>query len=115
MAEPAPLKVLCPETKDEKGGVVISDVQAASFSVAGLLSVSASRIAVTGRQMFVAYLASQAAIPESAKDKLSSANKRAFSIVGKFFEFAISLAIWFHCPGGVAVPGPAAQTLAILV
>ena len=93
---------------------MISGVQPASFSVAGLLSVSASRIAETGRQRLVAYLASQAAIPESAREMLSSANRRAFSMVLKFLERAISLAIWFHCPGGVAVPGPAAQTLAML-
>src|SRR5436305_1491343 len=41
---------LSPETYEGKGGVPRNDVQAASGAVSGLPSVSAARMAVTGRQ-----------------------------------------------------------------
>ena len=59
-------------------GVGRKGVQAGSASVASLPSVSAARMAVTGRQKLYVYLASQQAIPASANATLSIANKRAF-------------------------------------
>src|SRR5215470_18998011 len=78
-------------------------VQFGSASVSGLLSVSAARMAVTGRQKLYVYLASQQAIAVSAKVKSSRANRRALST--RLFPWATATcwAILFHRPIGVLV------------
>src|SRR6266704_3261811 len=60
-----PLKVLWPEVYVGNGGVANSGVQVGSAVVAGLPSMSALRIAVTGRQSWYVYLESKHAIPAS--------------------------------------------------
>src|SRR5258706_14717311 len=62
----APLNVLWPETHSGNGGVTSSGSHVVSATVPGLPSVSAARIAVTGRQKLKTYLHSQAAMPASA-------------------------------------------------
>src|SRR4051794_826564 len=57
----APLKLLCPDVYDGNDGVVRSGSQFGSGSVAGLWSLSASRIAWTGRQKWKWNLQSQQA------------------------------------------------------
>src|SRR5262249_46669617 len=74
----APLKVLWPEMYSGNGGVAISGSQLGSAAVAGLPSVSASGIAVTGRQNPLPptkkYFASQATMAASASAMFNSAN-----------------------------------------
>src|SRR5262249_29655946 len=53
---------LCPDEYDGCAGVASSGVQVGSAAVAGLPSVSAARMAVTGRQKLYRYLASQVAM-----------------------------------------------------
>ena len=60
-------------------GVSLSGIQPGSRSVASLLSMSALRIAVTGRQKLYVNLASQSVMKVLAMPTLSSANRRAFS------------------------------------
>src|SRR5688500_9294794 len=64
-AAAAALNVLCPDVYAENGGVGISGAQAASAAVAGLPSVPAARMPVTGRQKLNSYLQSQETIPAS--------------------------------------------------
>ena len=86
----APLMQPCPDGCSGKPGVTSgvpncgvagsnNGVHAGSASVAGLPSVSASRIAVIGRQNFQWYLLSQQPIAPSAEAKLALANRRAVS------------------------------------
>src|SRR5262245_59360233 len=74
----APLNVLWPEVYEGKFGVTSSGAQVGSAVVAEFPSVSAARMAVTGRQRLSTYLASQQAMAASARAMLSSANRRAF-------------------------------------
>src|SRR5215472_13008134 len=57
----------------------MSGVQFGSAGVSGLPSVSAARIAVTGRQKLYVYLASQQAILVSAAARFNRAKRRALS------------------------------------
>src|SRR5262245_10048297 len=75
----AALKVLCPEVYDGNAGVTSSGVHDGSAVVSGLPSVSAARMAVTGRQKLKWNLASQQTMPASARATSSSANRRALS------------------------------------
>src|SRR5919204_4470952 len=74
----APLMPLWAEMYDGWAGVTRNGVQAGSAAVSGLPSVSAARMAVTGRQKLYVYLASQTAKRASACARLSRANSRAF-------------------------------------
>src|SRR5262245_35629766 len=114
-AAPAALNVLCPDVYDGNGGVGISGVQSLSATVSGLPSVSAARMAVTGRQKLYSYFASQATRTASARAMLSRANSRAFSARLRPRAADTSCATMFQCPGGVAVPGPLIQNRAISV
>ena len=76
----APLTQECAEGYSGNGGVTINGVQFGSGVVAGLPSVSASGMAVTGRHESNQYFASQQPITESARARFSDASKRAFSI-----------------------------------
>src|SRR4051794_26193149 len=108
-AAAAPLKVLCPEVYDGKGGVVSSGAQLGSGAVSGLPSRSASWMAVTGRQKAKLYLQSQQVMPASARAMLSRANRRALSASALPRCRATSWAMRFQCPGGVTVPASSAQ------
>src|SRR5438552_15192905 len=90
----APLTPLWPEVYDGWFGVTSSGVQAGSAAVSGLPSVSAARIAVTGRQKLYVYLASQTAIAASAWVTLSRANRRAFCASELPCCLATAWAIW---------------------
>src|SRR5688500_13911610 len=90
-------------------------VQAGSAMVAGLPSVSARRIPVTGRQKSVSNLQSQAMIAASAMATFSMANRRAFSERVLPSDVATAAAMTFRWPPGVAVPAPLAQNKAMLV
>src|SRR5438270_1834881 len=72
------LTPLWPETYEGWFGVTRYGVQLGSATVLSLPSVSAARIAVTGRQKLSTYLVSQTAIAASATVRLSRANRRAF-------------------------------------
>ena len=72
-AAAAPLNVLWPETYSGNGGVMRSETQAGSATVASLPSVSAWRMAVIGLQNSDEYLASQSMIAASASTTLSCA------------------------------------------
>jgi hypothetical protein len=74
-------KALSPEGCSGYGGLLISGSQVGSASVAGLPSLSASRIAVIGRQKSHRALSSQAAIPASAAVRYSIAKSRALSAI----------------------------------
>src|SRR5215211_3130870 len=63
-----PLRPECPDGCSAYGGVPISGSQPASFAVSGFSSVSASRIAVMGRQKDQYALSSQTLISASAAD-----------------------------------------------
>src|ERR1700693_3442903 len=75
----APLTVECPDGYSGKAGVVSRGVQVGSAGVSALPSVSASGIAVTGRQKTKWYFASQQAMPASAMATFTSASRWAFS------------------------------------
>src|SRR5438552_18615602 len=92
----APLTPLWPEMYDGWAGVTRNGVQAGSAAVSGLPSVSAARIAVTGRQKLYVYLASQTAIAESASVRLSRANRRASCTRELPFCTATCWAIWLQ-------------------
>src|SRR5437763_385489 len=77
--------------------------QLGSASVSGLPSVSAARMAVTGRQKLYVYLASQQAMAVSAKLRSSRANIRALSTRLLPCAVAACWAILFHRPIGVLV------------
>src|SRR5262245_15086890 len=111
----APLNVLCPDVYVGKFGVTSNGTHVASGVVAALLSWPASRIAVIGRHRLYWYLQSQATMPASASARSNSANSRAFCTSVLPRSRAMCCAIWFQCPGGVAVPAPAAQYSAICV
>src|SRR4030095_426132 len=93
----------------------MKEFQAVSGSVAGLPSVSAVRIAVTGRQKWKVYLASQAQMAASAMAMFNKANSLAFSPSVLPCAAAMICAILFQWPGGVSVPAPSAQNKAISV
>src|SRR5215213_10558144 len=61
-----PLRPECPDECSAYGGVEISGSHPASFSVSGLPSVSASRMAVIGRQNGQDALSTQTLMSESA-------------------------------------------------
>src|SRR5262249_35363340 len=89
----AALNVLWPDVYDGNGGVVSSGVQSRS-------SESTSRMACTGRQTLNLYLQSQQPMPASARAKLSSANRRAFSAIDVPRSAATVWAMRFQWPGG---------------
>src|SRR5437899_1747616 len=91
----------------------MKEFQVWSGSVSGLPSVSALRMAVTGRQKSKAYLASQAQMAASAMARFNNANKRAFSSRVLRAAALMSCAMLFQWPGGVSVPAPSAQKRAI--
>src|SRR5438034_1405684 len=93
----------------------MKESQAVSGSVAGLPSVSALRIAVTGRQLWNVYFASQAQMAPSAMARFNKANSRAFCSSVLPRTSAIICAILFQWPGGVSVPAASAQNKAINV
>jgi len=105
-ASAAPLKVLCPDIYSGKGGVVTSGSHWGSAVVLGLLSVSAWRIAVTGRHKLYSYLASQQLIAASARAIFSRANNRALSSSDLPPRAEASWAIWFQWPGGLTSSRP---------
>src|SRR5881394_3735816 len=76
---------------------------------------SAKAIAVTGRQKWYVYLASQEQMAASAMAMFKSANNLEFSSSVLPWAAAIVCAILFQCPGGVSVPAPSAQNNAICV
>src|SRR5438552_14899606 len=76
---------------------------------------SANLIAVTGRQKWNVYLASQAQMAASAMAMFKRANNLAFSSSVLPCEAAIICAILLQWPGGVSVPAPPAQNQAISV
>src|SRR5215218_8717596 len=78
-AAAAPLNELWPLVYDGNGGVSSSGVQSGSATRAGVFNLSASRIAVTGRQTSKRNLQSQQAMATSAIATLSMANSRAVS------------------------------------
>src|SRR5687767_11579203 len=112
---PAALNVLCPEVYSGNGGVASSGVHPASFAVSSRESRSPLRIAVIGRQKWNAYLQSHERIAASASAMFRSANSRAFCSSVRPCCPLTSCAITFQCPGGVTVPAPSAQNLAISV
>src|SRR5688572_2779004 len=79
---------LAPDGSSAYGGSATSGVQAASRSVAGLPSVSASRIAVVGRQTPQRCFSAQQLIRLSAPDMLVMAWNRACSLIDSPFEAA---------------------------
>src|SRR5947208_14747856 len=70
---------------------------------------SAKAIAVTGRQKWNVYLASQAQIAASAMAMFNKPNSLAFSSSVLPCAAPIICAILFQWPGGVSVPAPSAQ------
>src|SRR5262245_35320936 len=90
---------LCPDEYDGCAGVAISGVQVGSAAVAGLPSVSAARMAVTGRQKLYVYLVSQVAMYASAPARFMSANSRAFCDRVKPWASDTLAAIWFQWRG----------------
>src|SRR5439155_23771768 len=74
---------------------------------------SAKLIAVTGRQKWKVYLASQAQIAASAMAMFNKANSLAFSSRVLPRPAAIICAILFQWPGGVSVLAPSAQNKAV--
>src|SRR5262249_25070294 len=114
-AAAAPLKVLWPEVYDGNGGVGNSGSQSGSGGRLAVFSFAAVRIAVTGRQKSNRYLLSQQLIAVSASATLSSAKRRAFSMVVSPRSVAIERAMRFQWPGGVTVPSPSAQKWAMTV
>ena len=88
--------------------MVSSGDHAASATVSGLPSLSALRIAVTGRTKLYSNLVSQAAINASAIPMFSSASIRAFWASELSCASATPRAMLFQWPGGWTVPeGPA--------
>ena len=79
---------LAPDGSSGYGGSGRSPVQAVSGSVAGLPSVSASGIAVAGRQKFQWAFSAQQLIRLSAPDMLVMAWNRACSVIVSPFEAA---------------------------
>ena len=79
VATKAELSPLCPDECSGYGGVGTSGSQFGSAFVHGLPSVSASRIAVIGRQNGSCALSFQTVISASAPDMYSIANRRALS------------------------------------
>src|SRR5262245_50486171 len=107
---------LCPDEYDGCAGVTISGAQVGSAAVSGLPSVSAARMAVTGRQKLYSYLASQVAMYASAPARFMSANSRAFSDRVKCRASATLAAIWFQWPGdGSAQNRPISVSSAVRV
>src|SRR6266496_4851321 len=76
---------------------------------------SAKAIAVTGRQKWKVYLASQAQMAASAMAMFNKANNLAFSSSVLPRAAEIVCAILFQWPGGVSVPAPSAQNKALSV
>src|SRR6185436_19255843 len=89
------------------GGVTMNDLQ---FSWG-----SAKAIAVTGRQKWYVYFASQEQMAASAIAMFMSANNLAFSSIVVPCDAPIICAMLFQWPGGVSVPAPSAQNKAISV
>src|SRR5262249_16410410 len=90
---------LCPDEYDGCAGVGISGVQSGSIRVSGLPSVSAARMAVTGRQKLYVYLVSQVSMCASAPARFMRANSRAFCDRVKPWASDTPAAIWFQCLG----------------
>src|SRR5205823_5301385 len=90
------LAPLCPEGYEGWFGVTRNGVQLRSAVVSGLPSVSAARMAVTGRHKLSVYLVSQTAMAASASVMLSMANMRAFCTNEFPCWTATSPAIWFQ-------------------
>src|SRR5262249_32033507 len=108
------LWMACKDTYDWWLGVAIRGVQVGSALVSGLPSVSAARIAVTGRQKLYSYLASTPAMKASAMETFKSANSRAFWARVLSWAAATVSAIRFQ----MAMPplvGPTPQNRAIFV
>src|SRR5262245_19770945 len=76
---------------------------------------SASLIAVTGRQKWNVYVASQEEMAASAMAIFNKANNLAFCSNVLPCAAARICAMLFQCPGGVSVPAPSAQNKAICV
>src|SRR5262245_2091608 len=112
-AADAPLTPLWPELYDGWAGVARNGAQAGSAAVSSLPSVSAARMAVTGRQKLYVYLLSQMANVLSAPATLSRANSRAFSTSVSPRAWATSWASWFQQPPAVSVPAAPYQNRAI--
>ena len=73
--------------------------------VSGLPSVSAARIAVTGRQKLSVNLQFHAVIPASAIARFASPNSRAFCTTELCVCWAIVRRTWLYNTTGVPVPG----------
>src|SRR5688572_26509465 len=114
-AAPAALNVLWPDVYSGNGGVTRSGVQPASFSVSARGSRSPPRMAVIGLQKWKVYLQSHDTIAASASAMFSTAKSRAFCSSVRPCCALTSCAITFQWPGGVTVPAPSAQNLAISV
>src|SRR5262245_8910802 len=82
-AAAAPLKVLCPDTYDGKGGVFNSGVHCGSAASFSFFNSAALRMAVTGRQKSHLNLHSQQQMPASARATFKSAKSRAFSSIDR--------------------------------
>ena len=95
-----PLKPVCPEGCSGYGGFGISGDHPASGSVLGLPSVSASLIAVIGRQNDQCALSSQTLIRGSAAVRYSTAKKRALSTSDSPSCAESVRKIRLHVPGG---------------
>src|SRR5438105_4207113 len=98
-----------------KLGVTSSDFHDGSEVVPALPKPEADWMAVFGRHVSKAYLASQATMAASPIEMLSSASSRAASASERDCADARESAIWFQWPGGVYVPPPSDQNLAICV
>jgi hypothetical protein len=80
-----------------------------SGSVSGFPSVSASRMAVAGRQCWKTNLVVTVGATVSASAIATSAASRASSRSGRWRASATSSAIFIHSPGGCAVPAASDQ------
>src|SRR5262245_11914697 len=101
-AAPAPLNELWP---DQYSGVPpmvpgARGVQFGSGAVSGLPSVSASRMAVAGRQCRYLNFVVMVGATVSESDMLSSASRRAASGRDSARESATASAIWIQAAGG---------------
>ena len=101
MSAAAALKAEWPETYDGCAGVMSSDCQAASCTLAALPSWSDSWIAVTGRQTRKVYFVSQQAMAASASATFNCAISRALAASPLPLSAATCPAMRFQCPGGV--------------
>jgi hypothetical protein len=100
----APDVVEWPEGYEGNGGVTMYEFHEGSIR---------ARIAVTGRSDQYVNFASQQAMKASAWAVLSAAKRPAVKIVDRCTPLTRSSAMTFQWPGGVTVPAPSAQRLAI--